>query len=250
MTEPVKYKHHSIAGKPALKACNGRDRTPYGEKVNPIGFGSLVHVVLHMCVSKHKLNRLATVLCRFVWNGKEVVEAQGREPKGLGFASNLLWAGFVLAKNETDVTHLSFRNNPLTNPSQRVCSLSQMAETKCASDVTHSRSSPCMGRAIPGTATVVLDLLPSSPWGKVQDLCSAETWSTHRPRNGMFVGRLRRKGTEYAGFYTLPLARDCDKGNGIPYPMQAEKGNLWANAITSIKSMINDIRLSPETVNG
>lgn len=58
---------------------------------------SFVMKVLHMGASKHKLNRLATVLCRFVWNGKEVVEAQGREPKGLENASCFDRAGFKLA---------------------------------------------------------------------------------------------------------------------------------------------------------
>lgn len=95
----------------------------------PLGLGLVVrfvsHLSLHMCVSKHKLNRLATVLCRFVWNGKEVVEAQGREPKGLGFASSFNRAGLKLAKNETDVTHLTFRDNPLPKLPVRVSPFSQ-----------------------------------------------------------------------------------------------------------------------------
>lgn len=126
MTNPAKNQHDGIAGKPALKSSECRDWPPYGNKVNPVRFISPVHRILHMSsASKHKLNRLASGLYNLPWNGKEVVEAQGREPKGLGFASNLLREGFVLAKNETDVTHLTFQNNPSHNPTRRVSPFSQ-----------------------------------------------------------------------------------------------------------------------------
>ena len=99
MTEPMQNQHYGIASEPALKASNGSDRPPYGKQVNPIRFVSFVHVVLHMLASKHKLSRLATDLCELSWNGKEVVEAQGREPKGLGFTSELIREGWSLVKN-------------------------------------------------------------------------------------------------------------------------------------------------------
>lgn len=38
MTEPAKYVHDAIAGKPTLKASKSRNRHPYGQTVPPINF--------------------------------------------------------------------------------------------------------------------------------------------------------------------------------------------------------------------
>lgn len=46
MTEPVQNQHYSVSSKPALKSGKGSDRTPYGEKVNPVGFSCFVHLSL------------------------------------------------------------------------------------------------------------------------------------------------------------------------------------------------------------
>lgn len=79
----------------------GLVRLSYG--FGPVSLGrrmcSLVMKVLHMLTSKHKRSRLATDLCELSRNGKEVVEAQGREPQGLGFASALIREGWALTKN-------------------------------------------------------------------------------------------------------------------------------------------------------
>lgn len=146
MTEPVQNQHHGIASEPALKASNGSDRPPYGKQVNPVWFVSFVHAILHMLASKHKRSRLATDLCELSWNGKEVVEAPRYERKGLGFASCFNRAGLKLASNETDVPHLSFRNNPLTKLPVRVSALPQRRHVSGGTSPSDRASDPSKRR--------------------------------------------------------------------------------------------------------
>lgn len=99
-----------------------------------------------MITSKHKLSRLATVLCSLVWNGKEVVEAQGRKPKGLRFTSELIREGWSLVKNGNRYIALFV---PKQSPSQlpvRVSALPQRRHVSGGTSPSDRASDPSKRR--------------------------------------------------------------------------------------------------------
>lgn len=102
MIEPAKNIHDTIPGKPALNPSQNRQWDPYGKAKGPIGFRLWsVHLFSPLFPNKHSQSACErhVLLNSLFDDGKQIDEAQGREPKGLGFASALIREGWALTKN-------------------------------------------------------------------------------------------------------------------------------------------------------